>query len=166
MQISPKKVIGITYTLTLDNGEIADEATSEHPFVFIHGIGQTLEAFDNALEGLESGADFKFSISPQEGYGVSSTDMVIDIARSVFDGPEVPKDLLDLGNVVPMQDQDGRPMNGIVLAVDNEKVKMDFNHPLADQNLHFTGTIISVREATADELDHGHVHGPGGHHHH
>jgi FKBP-type peptidyl-prolyl cis-trans isomerase SlyD len=165
MQISPNKVIGITYTLTLDSGEIADQATSEHPFVFIHGIGQTLEAFDQNLHGLESGTEFKFSLNAEEGYGKSSPQMVIDIARAVFDGPEVPKDLLELGNMVPMQDQDGNPMNGIVLAVDSEKVKMDFNHPLADQNLHFSGTVISVREATSEELDHGHVHGPGGHHH-
>ncbi|MBS3914818.1 MAG: peptidylprolyl isomerase [Bacteroidetes bacterium] len=166
MQISPNKVISISYRLTLDNGELADEATAEHPLMFIHGIGQTLEAFDDKLHGLETGAEFQFSLTPDEGYGTSSPEMVIDISRSIFNGPEVPKDLLELGNMVPMQDQDGRPMNGIVLAVDDQNVRMDFNHPLADQNLHFTGTIISIREATDEEKDHGHVHGPGGHHHH
>lgn len=165
MQISPRKVVSITYKLTLDSGELADEATAEHPLLFIHGVGQTLEAFDEKLEGLQSGSEFAFSLTPDEGYGVSREDMVVDLSRQIFEGPNVPEDLLTVGNMVPMQDQDGRPLNGIVLAVDNEQVKMDFNHPLADQNLHFTGTVISIREATPEELDHGHVHGPGGHHH-
>lgn len=165
MQVSPNKVVGITYTLTLDSGEIADKATTERPFVFIHGIGQTLESFDENLQGLSSGSDFQFSLSADEGYGHSSPDMIIHIPRSVFEGPDVPSDILVVGNMVPMQDQAGNPLNGIILEIESDKVKMDFNHPLAGQSLHFTGTIVSVRDATPEELDHGHVHGPGGHHH-
>lgn len=165
MEIAPNKVVSITYTLTLDSGEIADEATAENPLTFIHGIGQTLEAFDEKLNGLAAGADFKFSLSPENAYGTSSPDMIINIARSIFAGPEVPADLLTPGNMVPMQDQEGNPLNGIVVSFDDEKVVMDFNHPLAGQSLHFSGNVVSIREATADELDHGHVHGPGGHHH-
>jgi FKBP-type peptidyl-prolyl cis-trans isomerase SlyD len=165
MQISPNKVVGITYTLTLQNGEIADTATAERPFVFIHGIGQTLEAFDKNLHGLDAGAAFKFSLTPDEGYGVSSPDMVISLSKSIFEGPDVPADLLELGNMVPMQDQEGNPLNGVIVEITDDQVKMDFNHPLADQDLHFEGTVISVRDASADELDHGHVHGDGGHQH-
>lgn len=165
MQIAPNKVVGITYTLTLDSGEIADKATEDRPFVFIHGVGQTLEAFDENLSGLSSGNPFKFTLSADEGYGHFSPDMVINIARAVFEGPDVPEDLLTVGNMVPMQDQEGNPLNGIIMEVDAEKVKMDFNHPLAGQSLHFTGTVVTVRDATPEELDHGHVHGPGGHHH-
>jgi FKBP-type peptidyl-prolyl cis-trans isomerase SlyD len=165
MQISPNTVVGITYTLTLENGEIADTATSERPFVFIHGVGQTLESFDANLHGLDSGASFNFSLSAEQGYGTSSPDMIVDIAKSIFEGPDVPEDLLVIGNMIPMQDQEGNPMNGIILEINDDSVKMDFNHPLSDQKLNFTGTVISVRAATADELDHGHVHGEGGHHH-
>jgi FKBP-type peptidyl-prolyl cis-trans isomerase SlyD len=67
--------------------------------------------------------------------------------------------------MVPMQDQDGNPMNGVILGFDDTTVQIDFNHPLADQDLNFKGAIVSVRDASAEELDHGHVHGPGGHHH-
>jgi FKBP-type peptidyl-prolyl cis-trans isomerase SlyD len=165
MEISPKKVVGITYTLTLTNGEIADQATEERPFLFIHGIGQTLDAFDQNLHGLSSGKPFKFSLSAADGYGDVNPGMVVDIAKSIFEGPEVPKDLLIVGNTVPMQDQEGNALHGTILEIDDEKVKMDFNHPLAGQDLHFTGTVVSVRDASDDELNHGHVHGEGGHHH-
>lgn len=165
MQINPKTVVSLTYTLTLDNGDIADQTSDERPFLFIHGVGQTLSAFDKNLEGLKAGDHFSFTLAAHDAYGVSHPDRVINIARSIFEGPEVPPDLLVVGNIVPMQDQDGNPMDGTIIEVDDEKVRMDFNHPLAGQNLHFTGNILSVRNATAEELDHGHVHGPGGHHH-
>lgn len=165
MQISTGKVVGITYTLTLDSGEIADQATTENPFVFIHGIGQTLEAFDTHLEGLEKGANFTFKIGAEDGYGTANPQNIIDLPKSVFAGDDVPSDLLVVGNIVPMQDQDGNPLTGIIREIGEENVKMDFNHPLADQALNFTGTVIDIREATAEEMDHGHVHGPGGHHH-
>lgn len=165
MNISANKVVGITYKLTLDSGEIADEATLEHPFVFIHGIGQTLEAFDKNLEGLSLNSEFSFSLSAKEGYGENNERMVIDIPKSTFDGPDVPADILTVGNMIPMQDQEGNPLNGIILEIGGDSVKMDFNHPLADQRLHFSGKVISIRDATESELGHGHVHGPGGHEH-
>jgi FKBP-type peptidyl-prolyl cis-trans isomerase SlyD len=165
MQVSQGKVVGITYTLKLTSGEIADQTTEENPFLFIHGIGQTLEAFDENLAGLTLGADFSFSIAAESGYGVSNPNMVIQIPRSVFEGPNVPSDLLQIGNIVPMQDEHGNPMNGVVREVNDEAVTMDFNHPLADQELHFSGKIVSVRDASPEEMDHGHVHGEGGHHH-
>jgi FKBP-type peptidyl-prolyl cis-trans isomerase SlyD len=83
----------------------------------------------------------------------------------MFAGPDVPEDILQVGRMVPMQDQDGNPMNGIILEFDDQTVKIDFNHPLADQELNFKGAIVSVRDANSEELDHGHVHGPGGHQH-
>ena len=165
MTIAQHKVVSLTYTLTLSNGEIADEATTAHPFTFIHGIGQTLEAFDKNLEGLKAGDEFSFSLGADDAYGESSEGNLVDLPKSVFSGPDVPPDLLTVGNMVPMQDQDGTPLNGVILSIDTDTVRMDFNHPLAGQALNFTGKIIEVRDATAEELDHGHVHGPGGHHH-
>lgn len=165
MQVEKNKVVSLTYTLTLDNGEIADTATKESPFVFIHGIGQTLPHFDSGLNGLKAGDSFEFDIDPENAYGVSREDFKIHIPREVFSGPDVPADVLEVGRMIPMQDEQGRPMNGIILHFDEEKVLMDFNHPLSDQRLHFKGDIISLRDATPEELAHGHVHGEGGHHH-
>lgn len=165
MQVAKNRVVTLTYTLTIENGEVVDTATTEAPFVFIHGIGQTLPHFDNNLNDLKAGDAFEFLISAENAYGVSNDDYIVQIPRSVFAGPEVPSDILQVGNVVPMQDQNGHPMNGVILSIGEETVEMDFNHPLADKDLNFSGNIISVREATQEELDHGHVHGPGGHHH-
>jgi FKBP-type peptidyl-prolyl cis-trans isomerase SlyD len=165
MQVDKNRVVTLTYTLTLENGETIDSATAESPFVFIHGIGQTLPHFDSNLKDLLAGDAFEFSITAENAYGISSEEYIVKLPRTIFSGPEVPADILQVGNVVPMQDQEGHPMNGIILDFNDENVIMDFNHPLADKNLTFKGNIISVREATEDELNHGHVHGPGGHHH-
>jgi FKBP-type peptidyl-prolyl cis-trans isomerase SlyD len=87
------------------------------------------------------------------------------LQKSIFEGPDVPADILQIGAMLPMQDQDGNPMDGKLVEIGDETVKLDFNHPLAGESLHFTGKVESVREATSDELDHGHVHGEGGHQH-
>ncbi len=165
MHISPNSVVSLSYTLTLDNGAIADQTSDENPFVFIHGLGQTLAAFDENLANLKAGDHFNFTIDAANGYGTPHPDRIINIARSIFDGDDVPSDMLTVGNFVPMQDQEGNPMEGLIVEIDDEKVRMDFNHPLAGQSLHFTGNIIEVRAASQEEIDHGHVHGPGGHHH-
>lgn len=165
MKISPDTVVSVTYTLTLDNGVIADEADAQQPFMFIHGIGQTLPAFDDALNGLAAGDAFQFSLTADQAYGNPNADWLISIPRSVFAGPDVPEDILHLGAILPMQDQSGNPIDGKVVEINEETVKMDFNHPLAGEALHFKGTVVEVRAASAEELDHGHVHGPGGHHH-
>lgn len=165
MQIGKNKVVTLTYTLTIGDGEVVDKATSDQPFVFIHGVGQTLPLFESNLENLTAGDEFSFGIDAANGYGLSSDEYKVKLSREVFNGPEVPEGILQIGNVVPMQDQDGNPMQGTILSFDDQTVVIDFNHPLADQDLNFAGVIVSVREASEEELDHGHVHGPGGHHH-
>jgi FKBP-type peptidyl-prolyl cis-trans isomerase SlyD len=163
--IAPNRVVSLAYELMLSNGELADSATAEHPLLFIHGIGQTLPAFDDQLNGLSVGAEFSFTLSAEDGYGVSDPNYLLELPKSIFAGPDVPEDLLQIGAVLPMQDQEGNPLDGKVVEIGDETVKMDFNHPLAGEALSFSGVIIDVREATEEELDHGHVHGPGGHHH-
>jgi FKBP-type peptidyl-prolyl cis-trans isomerase SlyD len=160
--ITQNKVVSLSYTLTLNNGEIADEASADEPLVFIHGIGQTLPAFDEQLDGLAPGDTFSFTLTAEEGYGESSDNYIVDLPKDIFAGPDVPADILEIGAMLPMQDQDGNPMDGVVLEIGEDTVKMDFNHPLAGEALSFSGSVISVREATPDELDHGHVHGEGG----
>ncbi len=165
MQIEKNKVVSLTYTLTLQNGEVVDTATEETPFVFIHGIGQTLPHFDKNLDSLKAGDNFEFMITAENAYGVSNQEYVVSIPRDVFSGPNVPADILQIGRMVPMQDQNGHPMNGMILSFNDQTVEIDFNHPLADEDLNFKGSIISVREASPEEISHGHVHGEGGHHH-
>lgn len=160
--IAPQKVVSLSYELSLSNGNIADEATADEPLVFIHGIGQTLPAFDDRINGLSVGEKFSFSLTSEEGYGESNPNFIVDIPKNIFDGPDVPKDILQIGATLPMQDQEGNPMDGIVMEIGEESVKMDFNHPLAGEALNFKGTVVDVRDATPEELDHGHVHGKGG----
>jgi len=165
LTVAANRVVSLSYTLLLSNGELADEADAENPLLFIHGIGQTLEAFDSQLDGMKVGDKFAFALSAENAYGESNPNFVVDLPLNIFEGPDVPADILSVGATLPMQDQDGNPMDGRVLEIGTETVKMDFNHPLAGEELHFKGEILEVREATAEELDHGHVHGPGGHHH-
>lgn len=160
--IAPQKVVSLSYELSLSNGNLADEATADEPLVFIHGIGQTLPAFDDRINGLSVGEKFSFSLTSEEGYGESNPNFIVDIPKNIFDGPDVPKDILQVGATLPMQDQEGNPMDGIVMEIGDESVKMDFNHPLAGEALNFKGTVVDVRDATPEELDHGHVHGKGG----
>lgn len=160
--IAPQKVVSLSYELSLSNGNLADEATADEPLVFIHVIGQTLPAFDDRINGLSVGEKFSFSLTSEEGYGESNPNFIVDIPKNIFDGPDVPKDILQVGATLPMQDQEGNPMDGIVMEIGDESVKMDFNHPLAGEALNFKGTVVDVRDATPEELDHGHVHGKGG----
>lgn len=158
----------MTYELKLndENGELVQRVEKEKPFVYLFGIGGLLPVFEKNLEGLAVGDNFAFGLSPEEGYGQRNEEAVVDLDKSIFevDG-KIDEELLQLGKIIPMQNEQGHPLNGLVLEITDKKVKMDFNHPLADQHLHFTGEIIEVREATKEELSHGHAHGPDHHHH-
>lgn len=169
MEIKEKHVVTLTYTLKLDGGETVDQATEEKPFAFIHGIGMTLPAFDAALTGKKLGDKFDFSLAAEEGYGGYNQDMVQRIPKNIFD--EAPEGTLELGKTLPMQAGDpNRPetlqtLYGVISEITDDVVTMDFNHPLAGKGLNFSGTILEVRPATQTEMEHGHVHGPGGHQH-
>lgn len=163
MEIKPEHVAVITYELRIKSGELVDEAREEQPFAFIHGIGTTLEAFDKFLIGKKAGDSFDFKLSQDEAYGPYYPENVVEIPIENFEG--APEGTLDLGNTVPMQGPDNQTLFGTVVAADDQKVKMDFNLPLAGHDLHFTGKVLEVRPATRTELEHGHVHGAHGHHH-
>jgi FKBP-type peptidyl-prolyl cis-trans isomerase SlyD len=163
MKIEKHTVPSVTYTLVVD-GEVVDMAEKEKPLSFIQGIGMMVPGFEKNLEGMASGEKYEFTLQPEEAYGAYDEAAVVDLPKSTFevDG-KVKEDLLTIGQVVPMQDQNGNPLQGTVMEVGDEAVKMDFNHMLAGKKLNFTGEILEVRQATQAELDHGHVHGPGGH---
>ena len=165
MKITKNTVPSVTYTLVVD-GEVVDMAEKEKPLAFIQGIGMMVPGFETNLEGLSAGESYSFSLNPEEAYGPYDEQAVVDLPISTFmvDG-KVNKSMLNVGQVVPMQDQNGNPLNGTVLEVSDEKIKMDFNHMLAGKDLNFKGEILEVREATQAELDHGHVHGSDEHQH-
>lgn len=164
MKIAKHTVPSVTYTLVVD-GEVVDMAEKEKPLSFIHGIGMMVPGFETNLEGLTEGSKYEFTLSPDEAYGPYNKEAVVDLPMSTFmvEG-KVNKDLLNIGQVVPMQDQNGNPLNGTVKEVSDDAVKMDFNHMLAGKELNFTGEILEVREATKAEIEHGHVHGPNDSH--
>lgn len=171
MKITTNSVVSVTYKLnaTPEGGKekFIEEADSSRPLTFLFGVGGMIAGFESNLNGLAVGDKFNFSVEAKDAYGEKHTDNIIELPVDAFKNEkgEVQQDLLKVGNVIPMQDNEGHQMRGIVAEVSPEKVKMDFNHPLAGNALRFEGEVLTVREATKDELDHGHVHGPGGHHH-
>ncbi len=168
MKIGKNKVVTMTYTLRFDDskGTIIQEVNEEKPFVHLFGNGSLLPEFESNLDSLEPDAVFAFSLTPEKGYGEFNNEAIIELDKSIFekDG-KIDENLVKIGNMITMQDQDGRPIDGRVTELKSDKVVMDFNHPLAGKDLHFSGKVIDVREALEEELSHGHVHGKGGHHH-
>lgn len=158
MKIDQNKVVALSYELTVD-GAVADKASAEKPLEYIHGKGMLLPRFEEEVHGKEVGETFEFTLSPEEGYGVYSSDYIFELPLSAFmiDG-QVRNDLLQIGRVIPMMSQDGGVVQGTVKEVKPESVLMDFNHPMAGKTLHFTGSVVAVRNASEDELAHGLTH--------
>ncbi len=162
MKVEKNKVVKLIYTLT-SNGNVVEEVPSDNPFVFLAGANGAIPAFEENLTGLGAGDKFEFEIKSEDAYGPRVDEAVVEVPINVFevDG-EVKYDMLFEGNILPMQDQNGQPMDGRVLEVKEENVKLDFNHVLAGQDLNFVGEVLDIRDAEQEELDHGHVHGEGG----
>ncbi len=164
MTISTDKVVSLTYQLKVD-GNIVDQTDSTQPLQFLYGHGQMIPGFERQLEGLKKGDKYEFSVPAEEGYGNVIPEEVVEIGMETFmeEGKLIPE--LVLGGVIHMQDNHGNRLRGEVREIREATVIMDFNHPLADKHLDFTGEILDIRDAEAEEIAHGHVHGPGGHHH-
>ncbi len=170
MPIVQNNVVFISYQLAFpdENGqpdvvEIVDE---KEPMVFIHGLSGLPEAFEKNLLGLNEGDTFDFSISAEDAYGNVDPNAIIQLPKSIFQVEgQTADDILQIGNFIPMTDDQGNRMQGLVVAIEGESVTMDFNHPLAEKTLMFQGKILKIREATPEEIAHGHVHGEGGVHH-
>ena len=158
MKIDQNKVVEFTYELKVD-GTVVDKTTKERPLDYIHGTGSLLPALEAHIEGMEAGAKFDVTLSPSEGYGEIDPARIIDLPKAAFEvNGEVREDLLVPGNTIPMLNSSGAVIPGVVLEVTPDMVKMDLNHQMAGKTLHFTGEIVSVREATEKELTEG-LHG-------
>ena len=158
MKIELNNVVEFCYELEVD-GQVVDQTTKERPLDYIHGTGSLLPKLEAAIEGMEPGDRFDVTLSPADGYGEVDPSRILDLPKSAFEvNGEVREDLLVPGNTIPMLNSMGGVVPGVVLEITPETVKMDLNHRMAGKTLHFTGEVISVREATEKELTEG-LHG-------
>jgi FKBP-type peptidyl-prolyl cis-trans isomerase SlyD len=163
MKIAKDKVVSVTYELSILNNdtEIIEKVTDQRPLTFLLGHNNLLPKFELALTGLQTGESFDFILNSNEAYGQIIQEAVIELPKSVFkNDDQIDESLFFIGNVVPMMDKDGNHFNGKIIELYDDKVKMDFNHPLAGEDLHFKGQVIEVREALEEEIAHGHIHNP------
>lgn len=163
MTISENKVVLINYTLKDDKGEVLDSSEGNEPLAYIQGIGNIIVGLEEELAGKAVGDKVNATIAPDKGYGERSEDNVhvVPLASFEADGDEK----LVEGMQVRVETNNGVSIADVA-KIDGEDVTLDLNHPLAGETLHFEVEVIDIREATKEELDHGHAHGPGGHHHH
>lgn len=156
MKISTNKFVSLSYDLNVGEGEereLMERATPENPLEFIYGTNSMLEAFEKNLDGLGQGDSFNFVLTPDEAYGEYDDENVVDLPRHIFevDG-KLNEEVIFEGNMVPMMDSNGNRLNGSVVAVKDDSVTMDFNHPLAGETLNFSGKVLTVRESTPEEI--------------
>ncbi len=154
MKIAKNAFVALQYELLGADNEVIEKTKKEEPLAFLFGQGMMLEAFEAQLEGLEAGNTFDFKLNPEEAYGEFNQQAIQDLDINIFKGEDgkINTDIINVGNAVPLMTQDGRRLQAIVLDITEEHIKMDFNHPLAGETLHFKGTVEEVREATEVEL--------------
>lgn len=160
MQIANNAVVSFNYTLTDDQGQVLDSSEGREPLTYLQGSGQIVPGLENAMAGHQVGDKFKVDVKPEEGYGIHHAELIQEVPREAFQGVD---------DVQPGMQFQGQGPQGVinvtVTKVEDGKVHIDGNHPLAGQTLHFAVEITGVRAASEEELAHGHVHGEGGHHH-
>jgi FKBP-type peptidyl-prolyl cis-trans isomerase SlyD len=156
MQIAKHKVASIHYTLKDNDGKVIDSSDGGEPLNYIHGIGNLIPGMEEGLEGKIKGDKVTLKVAPEKGYGIKDEKLTQKVPRDAFGGQVV---------TVGMQFQTNRGEVVTVTHVGLDQITVDANHPLAGVELNFTVEVMDVRNATEDEIAHGHVHGPGGHHH-
>jgi FKBP-type peptidyl-prolyl cis-trans isomerase SlyD len=160
MQVAENTVVDIDYTLTDDDGQVLDSSEGRGPLTYLHGVGGIIPGLERELDGKQVGDQLQVAVAPADGYGERNEALRQDVPRDQFGGVED----LDLGMQFRV-DTDAGPMVLTIVAIEGDLVTIDGNHPLAGVNLNFAVTVRSVREATEEELAHGHAHGPDDHEH-
>ena len=154
-EIGINSMVTLTYDLRVDDekGEVVEQATETKPLQFLYGAGVMLTKFESHLAGLKEGEPFTIKLKKNDAYGEINNDAVVELPKNVFlvDG-KFDDELIKIGNTVPMMSSNGQRMNGMVLELNDEIVKMDFNHPLAGEDLYFSGKVLGVREASEMEV--------------
>ena len=168
MIIEKNKAVFVHYTLTegTPEGQLVETTENREPLAFIYGIGMMIPDFEKNLSGLKEGDKFSFGIPAANAYGTYDDGALVEVSKTIFevDG-KLEEGLLEVGNVLPLVDQEGNHLQGMVAEVGDSTVKIDFNHPMAGVDLYFQGHVSNVRDAEQAELEHGHIHGEGGHQH-
>ncbi|NRP16545.1 MULTISPECIES: peptidylprolyl isomerase [unclassified Marinobacterium] len=160
MKIADKTVVSIHYTLTNALGETIDSSVGQDPLVYLQGAQNIIPGLENALTGKAVGDALQVTVEPAEGYGEIRDELIQEVDRSAFQGV----DDIDVGMQFMAQTPWGeQPVT--VVKVEGDQITLDGNHQLAGETLNFDVEVVEVREATAEEVEHGHVHGAGGHHH-
>ncbi|MBM6549616.1 FKBP-type peptidyl-prolyl cis-trans isomerase [Marinomonas ostreistagni] len=160
MQIAPNTVVSMHYTLTDEGGQVLDSSAGQEPLVFLSGARNIIEGLDNAIQGKSAGDEMKVEVTPEEGYGPVHQELIQQVPRENFQGV----DTIEVGMQFMAQTPNGQqPVT--VIGVEEDGILLDGNHPLAGKSLSFDVEIVEVREATSEEVEHGHVHGEGGHEH-
>jgi len=161
MQIGKKCAVAIDYKLTIEDGIVVDASEKGDPLWYLHGAGNIIPGLEKQLEGLNPGDKKTVVVAPEEGYGVYDKSKVHGVPKAQF-----PQSSYKLGDSIVATAPDGTEVPARITAMDGKNITLDFNHELAGKTLTFDITVSEVRTATGDEMKHGHVHGPGGHHHH
>lgn len=160
MQIAERSVASFHYTLTNDAGDVLDSSEGREPLAYLHGVGNIVPGLEREMAGHVAGDSFSVDVAPEDGYGNYIDELVQVVPRKSFEG------VADLAVGMQFQAQTGQgPIAVVVTEIEGDDVTVDGNHPLAGETLHFAVEIVDVRAASAEELQHGHVHGAGGHHH-
>jgi|SRR6056300_400157 len=160
MIIAKESVVTMHYTLKNEAGEVLDTSAGREPLVYLHGVGGLIPGLEKELEGKQANDKLNAVIPPEEAYGSRRDDLLRIVSKEGFQGEEA----LVEGMRVQLETDRG-PAVAVVSGIEGENVTLDLNHPLADVTLHFEVEVLNVREAEAEEIAHGHVHGEGGHQH-
>jgi FKBP-type peptidyl-prolyl cis-trans isomerase SlyD len=158
MQIGADKAVTIHYTLRDDAGQVLDSSDGRDPLTYLHGSGNIVPGLEKALDGKQAGDEIKVRLPPDEGYGVRDETNVRNVPIR-----KLPAGKIEPGMRLRVQTPDGYLL-ALVTEVRGDYATLDANHPLAGMTLHFEVKVVEVRDATDEEREHGHVHGPGGHH--
>ncbi len=152
MKIEKEKLVSLSYTLTVE-GEVIEQVNADKPLEFVYGTGGLLPKFEEQLTDLEVGGKFEFTLSPADAYGEYIDDAVVNLPKDIFkiEG-EVNEEMLTIGNVLPMMDNDGNRLMGQVKANEGDTITMDFNHPMAGKTLNFVGEVVAVRVPTEEDI--------------
>ena len=158
-QVAKDLAVTIDYKLTID-GEIIDSSEEDGPLDYLHGHENIIPGLERELTGMKIGEQKNVTVAPEDGYGTVDEEAMLEVPRSEFPD-EVP---LEIGIELEVTDQEGDMLFATIVEVGNKTVKLDTNHPLAGKALNFDVTVVDLREASEEEIAHGHVH--TGHHHH
>ena len=153
MVIADQKVVSIHYRLSNDDGQLIQESSGGEPLSYVHGAGNIIPGLESALSGKTAGDKLNVSVDPEQGYGARNDALIQELPRDVFEGVE---DVQEGMQFQAHSEQGTRVIT--VTKVDGERITVDGNHPLAGQTLNFEVEVDSVRDATAEEIAHGHVH--------